>query len=352
MSEITEEGSTLRTVKSESTDAFPLQYIDKVLEVFSGPGSSQTWSQHELDFDTHVALAQATNALELLKKLIKQKKKYTPSPLAELAISSAATSDEFLYSWEFDIHDVGDGIGVRSILFRLIDTTCNLESVGVSSEIFNRYLISVQENYHDNPFHNFRHAASVTQFACLLSKSLNLAESLGKYGHFAVIFSAILHDVNHPGNTNLFEINSSSERALLYNDVSVLESHHCATTFRLMRQEGLNIMEGFSKETAIDVRKMIVSCILATDMSVHFQLVDEFSRKTSASNWSTTGFPEKTLLGKIVVHAADLSNPVRPFEIAKKWSLLIAEEFNKQVELERELGHPLLVSQLVTDFSC
>merc|ERR1712000_319859 len=56
-----------------------------------------------------------------------------------------------------------------------------------------------------------------------------------------MLLSAVAHDVDHPGNTNLFEINSGSELALRYNDTGVLENHHCATAFRLMQLPGLDI---------------------------------------------------------------------------------------------------------------
>jgi hypothetical protein len=43
-----------------------------------------------------------------------------------------------------------------------------------------------------------------------------------------------------------------------------------------------------------------------------------------------------------MVHAADLSNAVRPFEIAKYWAYRIAEEFNAQVDKEEKAGLPVL----------
>jgi len=33
---------------------------------------------------------------------------------------------------------------------------------------------------------------------------------------------------------------------------------------------------------------------------------------------------DKILLGKLIIHAADLSNPVRPFHVTKKWAENIA----------------------------
>lgn len=47
------------------------------------------------------------------------------------------------------------------------------------------------------------------------------------------LISAAAHDVDHPGRSSAFLSNSDNGLAVLYNDVSVLESHHAALTFKL-----------------------------------------------------------------------------------------------------------------------
>ena len=60
----------------------------------------------------------------------------------------------------------------------------------------------------------------------------------------ASLTSAMIHDFDHPGLNNSFQISSNSYLATLYNDRSILENHHCAQTFMIMRnQEGCNIFE-------------------------------------------------------------------------------------------------------------
>jgi len=41
---------------------------------------------------------------------------------------------------------------------------------------------------------------------------------------------------------------------------------------------------------------------------------------------------------KALVHAADIGNPTRPFEICKLWALKILQEFFQQGDRERALG--------------
>ena len=51
---------------------------------------------------------------------------------------------------------------------------------------------------------------------------------------FAALVAAAVHDVDHPGVTNQFLIETGDDLALLYNDNSVLENHHLAVAFKTM----------------------------------------------------------------------------------------------------------------------
>jgi len=46
--------------------------------------------------------------------------------------------------------------------------------------------------------------------------------------------------------------------AMLYNDTSVLENHHCTVAFRLMQKEGCNVLESFGRKKYHGVRRIIV----------------------------------------------------------------------------------------------
>jgi len=49
---------------------------------------------------------------------------------------------------------------------------------------------------------------------------------------FALLFAALIHDLEHTGRTNNFHVNTATDLALLYNDRSVLENHHVSAAFR------------------------------------------------------------------------------------------------------------------------
>ena len=86
-----------------------------------------------------------------------------------------------------------------------------------------------------------------------------------------MLISGAAHDMDHPGTNNLFEIKNSSKLAILYNDTSILESHHAASFFFLIENNMLDcdIFDQLSSKERADVRKQIVENILGTDMSKH-----------------------------------------------------------------------------------
>jgi hypothetical protein len=260
---------------------------------------------------------------------------------------------ENLHSWDFCTLDVSDKICLCSCIGRFFEEAINFSELGVNPVILARYIVTVSDNYHDNPFHNFQHAAGVVHFAFMLITMTHARTYLDHWKLFGVLFSAVVHDVDHPGNTNAFETNSGSILALRYNDLAVLENHHCSTAFRLLRKEGRNFTLDLEKSVVADFRKTVVSCILATDMAVHFHLADE--AKKYAANFATNEdeiFNEqsdKIFLCKILLHAADLSNPVRPFNINKRWATRVSIEFNAQVAKEEELGLPILSFMITRD---
>jgi len=55
--------------------------------------------------------------------------------------------------------------------------------------------------------------------------------------------------------------------ALLYNDTSVLENHHCTVAFQLMQKKGCNVLESFGKKKYHAVRRTIVDLASLTSIS-------------------------------------------------------------------------------------
>lgn len=153
-------------------------------------------------------------------------------------------------------------------------------------------------------------------------------------------------DIDHPGHNNSFEVRQQTSLALLYNDQSVLENHHLSLAFNIMLNNSYNVFQNWNKRDAAVARKMLIACVLATDMDVHSLLKEELHRRASFSPvFDLKNQDDITTLCKCLLHAADISNPTRPFHVSSSISMFALEEFNMQAEEEKALG--LTVSEFM-----
>ena len=152
---------------------------------------------------------------------------------------------------------------------------------------------------------------------------------LSPFENFALILSGLGHDLNHPGVTNIFMINSRHPLAVRYNDISVLENHHAATLIRFLELSGCDILSSLSPADQTNMRKIIIPTILATDMAKHNFVMERFISTMREFDKSKADHRQSFM--DIVLHASDVGNPVLKFELATVWSLRIIKEFNEQV---------------------
>ena len=346
------EGSSL----TESSVKYP-QYVREIVNTATGILKS-VCEKETIPPHIQKSIGEATNILdqivlegplsEKVESTVIQRDGFNNRILSLVDHSIAAPAD--LFSWDFDVLQIRDKNGLINSLGRLIESLNLIEALGINPNTMASYITDIACKYHDkNPFHNLHHATYVTQFTCMLIHATDARQHLSTRQLFSVILSAVVHDVDHPGNTNMFEINSQSNLALLYNDQSVLENHHCSTAFQVMRRPASNIFGELDKAASSELRRTIVSCVMATDMSVHFELVEETKKIFALGDLSFTDSQDQMFLCKLLVHASDLSNPVRPFHITQSWARRISAEFNLQVAKEQSLGMPVLNFMITPD---
>jgi len=193
-----------------------------------------------------------------------------------------------------------------------------------------RLIFAISENYQNNPFHNFHHGFCVTQMLYAIGVKTNkYADFLESKDHLALLVSAIGHDLNHPGVTNAFMINSRHSLAIRYNDTSVLENYHAATLINFLELSGCDIFSGFSPAEKVYMRKQIIPAILATDMAKHGQVMETF--RNSMEHYNKENTDHKQAFIGMALHCADVGNPTLRFDFATVWSLRVIKEFNQQV---------------------
>uniref|UniRef100_G3UJV8 Phosphodiesterase n=1 Tax=Loxodonta africana TaxID=9785 RepID=G3UJV8_LOXAF len=207
------------------------------------------------------------------------------------------------------------------------------------------YLMTLEDHYHaDVAYHNNIHAADVVQSTHVLLSTPALEAVFTDLEILAAIFASAIHDVDHPGVSNQFLINTNSELALMYNDSSVLENHHLAVGFKLLQEENCDIFQNLTKKQRQSLRKMVIDIVLATDMSKHMNLLADLKTMVETKKVTSSGvllldnYSDRIQVLQNMVHCADLSNPTKPLQLYRQWTDRIMEEFFRQGDRERERG--------------
>ncbi|XP_055135763.1 high affinity cGMP-specific 3',5'-cyclic phosphodiesterase 9A isoform X3 [Symphalangus syndactylus] len=202
-----------------------------------------------------------------------------------------------------------------------------------------RWLLCVHDNYRNNPFHNFRHCFCVAQMMYSMVWLCSLQEKFSQTDILILMTAAICHDLDHPGYNNTYQINARTELAVRYNDISPLENHHCAVAFQILAKPECNIFSNIPADGFKQIRQGMITLILATDMARHAEIMDSFKEKME--NFDYSNEEHMTLLKMILIKCCDISNEVRPMEVAEPWVDCLLEEYFMQSDREKSEGLPV-----------
>ena len=259
----------------------------------------------------------------------------------------------------FDIFKLEHLIGYNNVL-PLVGRTI-LENLGLLDEgilcqdKLDNFLIALNKQYKpETLYHNSMHGSDVTQSSYIFFTHSN-AEKIAKTNVIdilSIIIAALGHDLGHPGLTNMFHMNDSTDIAITYNDISILENFHASLLFRTLRKSENNIFEKLSNIDYKIIRKRMISEILATDMANHGKVVsvikskitlkenNEFKLNLLSGNEQSKNEEQQYLLD-FMIHLADLAHNTKLFEISLKWVELLSEEFWRQGDLEKKKNLPV-----------
>eukprot|EP00980_Cylindrotheca_fusiformis_P000042 scaffold14_cov130-Cylindrotheca_fusiformis.AAC.12 len=231
------------------------------------------------------------------------------------------------------------------------------------------YLSNVASMYKENPFHNFEHANHVTaSVKKLLTRIVNTDEShvlaqgnnksTGKpsgvnlvdlaghsYGitsdpltQFSVVFSAIIHDVDHPGVPNSQLVKENTRSAQTYKNKSVAEQNSVELAWDMLMQDEYEDLRACIYQTKEDLhrfRQLVVNTVMATD------IVDKELQTLRKARWETA-FSENSALRDLVggpgesetdqenrkativiehlIQASDVAHTMQHWHIYKSWN--------------------------------
>ncbi|XP_069367442.1 dual specificity calcium/calmodulin-dependent 3',5'-cyclic nucleotide phosphodiesterase 1C isoform X4 [Paralichthys olivaceus] len=243
--------------------------------------------------------------------------------------------------WSFDVFALNEASGDHALKFIFYELLTRYDLISrfkipISAVVSFVEALEVGYSKHKNPYHNLMHAADVTQTVHYLLLKTGMVHWLTELEIFAMIFAAAVHDYEHTGTTNNFHIQTRSDTAILYNDRSVLESHHVSAAYRLLQDDDeMNILYNLSKDDWRELRALVVEMVLATDMSCHFQQVKAMKNFLQQPE----GIDKPKALS-LLLHTADISHPAKRWDLHHRWTTSLLEEFFRQGDKESDLGLP------------
>lgn len=108
----------------------------------------------------------------------------------------------------------------------------------------------------------------------------------------------------------------------------------------------MNFLDKLEPDAYRECRKIIISAILATDMSFHGKHVDELrrfaDRNADKDDDESPPHDRRQFYMNSLIHLGDMAAQALPnFDVSKKWGYRIVEEFQNQAAQEGKLGLPV-----------
>jgi hypothetical protein len=238
------------------------------------------------------------------------------------------------------------------------------QNVSLSHEVIQqlRACVSViASTYHNNQFHNFEHACHVTMSVDKFLKRMaspdldpnqtkkDAASQLHDYTHginsdplaiFAIVFSALVHDMDHRGVSNAQLIKEEKEMATMYQNKSVAEQNSFDIAWSLLMEDQFSELRQClfaNKGELVRFRQVCVNVVLATDI-FDKELNDlrkarwnrAFSNDQEGGNNASTTHETANLRATIVIEhiiqASDVSHTMQHWHVYRKWNARLFHE--------------------------
>ena len=304
---------------------------------------------------------------------------------------------EFKKEFNLNNHDLMNIIGTQ-----IFESFGLFEDQIVDNSKFPGFIKAVSNQYNNNPYHNAIHATDVLQTTSIILSKGDVKDKkvFDDFEIASMLIAGIIHDIGHPGTSNLYQINKCTKLALKYNDRSPLENMHCYKGFKILMKDEYNILCNLNIIEFKMVRLHMINMILNTDGSNHSILLLKIKEKIEKVNSIKDKLVEnlkekkknkklnpekekdenekenendsqdkeilecdydnllvlysiafndndqekleaKKALMSFILHLADISNPAKKFVIYKEWEDRVCQEFFKEGDIEKKEGLPV-----------
>jgi 3',5'-cyclic-nucleotide phosphodiesterase len=248
--------------------------------------------------------------------------------------------------WDFDVWTLQDHLDKGSLFYTAFAIFCQWDFFrifNINEQVALNFFTQVEAGYHACPYHNSMHGADVCHITQYILKRGGLKETaeLTDEDCFASIIAGMIHDYDHPGLNNNFHVKIQSYLATLYNDRAILENHHVAEIFDMVKDPNFDIFGDFSDEQRRDIRETIIEMVTGTDMGLHAKIFGAWKRRIKQDHDLHKKKDTQRQALVMAIKMADISNCGRPTFLYLKWGMKLIEEFFMQGDNERYRGDPI-----------
>merc|ERR1711957_668642 len=241
---------------------------------------------------------------------------------------------------------------------KALATTKSGEKIKLDSKVGTQlrdYITQIASFYHgDNGFHNFQHASHVTMSTLkLLSRvatqdceteeeyfKTTFGISSDPLTKFAIVFSALIHDVDHQGVTNFQLAKERDPMALIYENKSVLEQHSLDLAWSLLSESTFKDLRECIYATQGEYnrfRQLSVNCVLATDIfdkemksfrdsrwekAFKPSHEDSITRSQNYDDWNR----KATITIECIIQASDVAHTMQHWMVYQRWNKCLFDE--------------------------
>ena len=262
------------------------------------------------------------------------------NPLYKAAYARRSSHAEDLEKWDFNLLAyTEDELG--GLLEEMFENFGLLAEFEIERETLRNFIGDVRRMQDQRrgtaKFHSWQHLFDVTQgLYCIIAMC---REHLTPVDVLVALVAGIIHDIDHPGNSNVYEINAETEDALTYNDISVLENHHASTGFRVLGRPENNIFAALPRACRLSVRKRIIDLVMATDNQRHAEFMAQWQSVQERGKCVLREDTQSFL--RLAIKSADVGNGARSWNVSHFWIKQLHQEFHSQVTREKRNGLPV-----------
>lgn len=202
--------------------------------------------------------------------------------------------------------------------------------------------------YRPNHFHGWEHACHVTlatdKFLNRIMDSDGDNRTLHEYTHgltsdplmlMGIVLSAVIHDADHQGVSNMQLAKEDPQMAERYKDKSIAEQHSLDIAWEVLMKPDFALLRRAmftDRKEMLRFRQVIVNIVLATDIfdkELNAMRKARWDKAFSESSAVTENNLRATIVIEHIIQASDVSHTMQHWHIYVKWNKCLFFEMSK-----------------------